>query len=122
MQHVLHGSSWNMLQGDMIPWTISQQYQDTEFPRLSGARVVRIAAHPDMTRAGYGSRALELLRRYFEGDLADLVPPRPTSSWMANVYEALLKSQDLCQKCWLCPIVLRDIPEQDLRVLMEREI
>ena len=62
-----------MLQGDMIPWTIGQQYQDTEFPRLSGARVVRIAAHPDMTRAGYGTRALELLRRYYEGDLADLV-------------------------------------------------
>ena len=57
----------------MIPWTISQQYQDPEFPSLSGARVVRIAAHPDMHRAGYGSRALELLRRYYEGDLADLV-------------------------------------------------
>ena len=66
-----------LLQGDMIPWTISQQYQDTEFPRLSGARVVRIAAHPDMTRAGYGTRALELLRRYYEGDLADLVRPQP---------------------------------------------
>ena len=57
----------------MIPWTISQQFQDPEFPALSGARVVRIAAHPDMHRAGYGSRALELLRRYYEGDLADLV-------------------------------------------------
>ena len=62
-----------LLQGDMIPWTIGQQYQDTEFPSLSGARVVRIAAHPDMNRAGYGTRALELLRRYYEGDLADLV-------------------------------------------------
>lgn len=61
----------------MIPWTIGQQYQDTEFPRLSGARVVRIAAHPNMARAGYGTRALELLRRYYEGDLADLVLPRP---------------------------------------------
>ena len=63
----------DQLQGDMIPWTISQQYQDPEFPALSGARVVRIAAHPDMRRAGYGSRVLELLRRYYEGDLADLV-------------------------------------------------
>ena len=60
-------------QGDMIPWTISQQYQDPEFPSLSGARVVRIAVHPDMSRAGYGTRALELLRRYYQGDLADLV-------------------------------------------------
>lgn len=57
----------------MIPWTISQQYQDSDFASLSGARVVRIAVHPDMTRAGYGSRALELLRRYYQGELADLV-------------------------------------------------
>jgi len=51
------------VQGDMIPWTVGQQYQDPEFPLLSGARIVRIAAHPEMSRAGYGSRAMQLLRR-----------------------------------------------------------
>eukprot|EP00898_Chlorokybus_atmophyticus_P002421 jgi/Chlat1/317/Chrsp1S03186 len=59
-------------QGDLIPWTISQQFQDAEFPRLSGARIVRIACHPDLMRAGYGGRAVELLSRYFEGQLTDL--------------------------------------------------
>ena len=150
----------NLPSGDLIPWTLGQQFQDPEFPRLSGARVVRIAVHPDLQRAGcavnctdagvctaqsfvecrpanvdpdgqmfhcqlsvdqrhghdtcciaiaahddgvvalvvsaahtfpnriagilgrslttqracrYGSRALELLRRYYEGDLADVV-------------------------------------------------
>jgi N-acetyltransferase 10 len=43
-------------QGDLIPWTIGQQFQDAEFPRLSGARVVRIAVHPELGRAGYGTR------------------------------------------------------------------
>ena len=43
-------------QGDLIPWTIGQQFQDPDFPSLSGARVVRIAVHPDVSRAGYGSR------------------------------------------------------------------
>lgn len=33
--------------GDLIPWTIGQQYQDADFPRLCGARIVRIATHPD---------------------------------------------------------------------------
>ena len=33
--------------GDMIPWTISQQFQEDKFASLSGARVVRIATHPD---------------------------------------------------------------------------
>ena len=33
--------------GDLIPWTVSQQFQDSDFGSLSGARVVRIATHPD---------------------------------------------------------------------------
>lgn len=33
--------------GDLIPWTIAQQFQDPDFPKLSGARIVRIATHPE---------------------------------------------------------------------------
>ena len=33
--------------GDMIPWTILQQFQENKFAYLSGARVIRIATHPD---------------------------------------------------------------------------
>lgn len=36
--------------GDMIPWTISQQYNDSEFGSLSGGRIVRIATHPDFQK------------------------------------------------------------------------
>ena len=39
-----------------MPWTVSQQFQDPDFPSLSGARIVRIAVHPEMPRAGYGTR------------------------------------------------------------------
>lgn len=59
-------------QGDLIPWTVGQQFQDADFPALSGARVVRIATHPEVVRAGYGSRAMDLLRQYYEGGLAEL--------------------------------------------------
>ncbi|XP_012219686.1 RNA cytidine acetyltransferase [Linepithema humile] len=52
--------------GDLIPWTIAQQYQDEDFPALSGARIVRIATHPDYHGMGYGSRALQLLKQYYE--------------------------------------------------------
>ncbi len=51
-------------QGDLLPWTVAQQFQDADFASLSGARIVRIAVHPEMGRAGYGSRAVELLRRW----------------------------------------------------------
>uniref|UniRef100_A0A452R6E8 RNA cytidine acetyltransferase n=1 Tax=Ursus americanus TaxID=9643 RepID=A0A452R6E8_URSAM len=66
--------------GDLIPWTVSEQFQDPDFGGLSGGRVVRIAVHPDyqgvtrprlccwrLLRMGYGSRALQLLQMYFEG-------------------------------------------------------
>ena len=33
--------------GDMIPWLVAQQFQESKFALLSGARVVRIATHPD---------------------------------------------------------------------------
>ena len=53
--------------GDLIPWTVSQHFQDSEFAKLSGARMVRIATHPEAQRMGYGTRALELLIEHFEG-------------------------------------------------------
>lgn len=55
--------------GDLIPWTISQQFQDEDFASLSGARIVRVAVHPDLQSMGYGSRAIKLLERYFDGSL-----------------------------------------------------
>lgn len=58
--------------GDLIPWLISQQFQDEEFAGLSGARIVRIATNPEYASMGYGSRAIELLRDYFEGKFTDM--------------------------------------------------
>jgi len=53
--------------GDLIPWLVSQQFQDSDFATLSGARVVRIATNPDYGSMGYGSRALQLLTEFYEG-------------------------------------------------------
>lgn len=58
--------------GDLIPWLVSQQFQDEDFAGLSGARVVRIATNPDYIQMGYGSKALELLTDYYEGRFASL--------------------------------------------------
>lgn len=58
--------------GDLIPWLISQQFQDEEFASLSGARIVRIATNPEYSGMGYGSRAIELLKDYYEGKFTDI--------------------------------------------------
>ena len=58
--------------GDLVPWTISQQFQDDEFATLSGARIVRIATNPDFAKMGYGSRALSILLDFFSGRLTNM--------------------------------------------------
>ncbi|KAI4345160.1 hypothetical protein L6164_012312 [Bauhinia variegata] len=58
--------------GDQIPWKFCEQFRDTVFPSLSGARIVRIATHPSAMRLGYGSQAVELLIRYYEGQLSSI--------------------------------------------------
>ncbi|KIJ54078.1 hypothetical protein M422DRAFT_25043 [Sphaerobolus stellatus SS14] len=63
--------------GDLIPWLISEQFQESKFASLSGVRVVRIATHPDYTSMGYGARALECLNAFYAGEYfnIDEAPP-----------------------------------------------
>jgi len=58
--------------GDLIPWTLCQQFGDSNFAQLSGARIVRVAVHPSVQGMGYGSRAIELLFRYYNGEMVSL--------------------------------------------------
>jgi len=57
--------------GDLIPWTVSQQFGDPSFAQLSGARIVRVAVHPDVQGMGYGTRAVEMLYRFYNGDIVN---------------------------------------------------
>lgn len=82
--------------GDLIPWLVSQQFQDEEFAGLSGARIVRIATNPEYTSMGYGSRALVLLTDFYEGKFANLAESEPTEAEsMVRVTDAELESSTL---------------------------
>ena len=82
--------------GDLIPWLVSQQYQDEEFAGLSGARVVRIATNPECTNMGYGSQALRLLNDFYESKFTSL---RETDNneeqTMARISDAELENATL---------------------------
>jgi N-acetyltransferase 10 len=58
--------------GDLIPWTLAQQFGDSKFAQLSGARIVRVAVHPSVQGMGYGTRAMELLYRFYNGEMIPL--------------------------------------------------
>ncbi|EMP28162.1 N-acetyltransferase 10 [Chelonia mydas] len=90
--------------GDLIPWTVSEQFQDPDFGSLSGGRVVRIAVHPDYQGMGYGSRALTLLQMYYEGKfpcLEEKMTPKPkgittiSSEAVSLLEEAVTPRKDL---------------------------
>lgn len=83
--------------GDLIPWLVSQQYQDDEFASLSGARVVRIATNPDYASMGYGSKALQLLTDYYEGRFTNLAEDAdvPVEETMTRVTDAELANANL---------------------------
>ena len=48
--------------GDLIPWTVSQQFNDHDFAGLSGGRIVRIATHPDFQGVWPHSLILSVLK------------------------------------------------------------
>ena len=77
-------------QGDLLPWLLGQSFQDDSVPRLSGARVVRIAAHPALLGGGYGSRAMRQLERYFGGQLVGAVYLEVCLSLFASAYYATM--------------------------------
>ena len=83
--------------GDLIPWLVSQQFQDEDFAGLSGARIVRIATNPDYIQMGYGSKALQLLTDYYEGKFASLSEQTSTTGQdvMTRVTDAELSSTSL---------------------------
>ena len=82
--------------GDLIPWLVSQQFQDEDFAGLSGARVVRIATNPDYISMGYGSRALSMLVDFYDGKFADLSETVPDESdSMPRVTDADLQDSTL---------------------------
>ncbi|CAG8572579.1 17882_t:CDS:10 [Dentiscutata erythropus] len=82
--------------GDLIPWLISQQFQDDDFASLSGARIVRIATHPDYMKMGYGSRCLELLSTFYQGEFSTLKEDEDyAEEAMARVDDSELENADL---------------------------
>ncbi|KAL8964869.1 MAG: hypothetical protein Q9197_006771 [Variospora fuerteventurae] len=92
--------------GDLIPWLVSQQFQDEEFAGLSGARIVRIATNPEYIQMGYGSQALRLLTDFFEGKFANLSETATVENEeIVRVTDAELESSSLLAD----DIAVRDI-------------
>uniref|UniRef100_A0A1A7XUM2 RNA cytidine acetyltransferase n=1 Tax=Iconisemion striatum TaxID=60296 RepID=A0A1A7XUM2_9TELE len=96
--------------GDLIPWTVSEQFQDPDFGSLSGGRVVRIAVNPDYQGMGYGSRALQLLQMYYEGKFPTMdenSQPNPTGITPVSSEAVSLLEEVITPRKELPPLLLK---------------
>lgn len=94
--------------GDLIPWLVSQQFQDDEFAGLSGARIVRIATNPDYINMGYGTQALKSLTEFYQGqyiNLSESDTPTEQEESIIRVTDAELEESTLLSE----NIKVRDI-------------
>jgi N-acetyltransferase 10 len=84
--------------GDLIPWLVSQQFQDEDFAGLSGARIVRIATNPEYISMGYGKQAMQLLTDFYEGKFTNLAENEvEVEQEMVRVTDAELENSSLLQ-------------------------
>ncbi|PIN23517.1 putative P-loop ATPase fused to an acetyltransferase [Handroanthus impetiginosus] len=88
--------------GDQIPWKFCKEFGNKDFPMLSGLHVIRIAVHPSALGHGYGSAALDLLTRYYEGQLTviteDEIEMKDKLKFPVNVNQAAEKVSLLEEK------------------------
>lgn len=107
--------------GDLIPWTMAQQFQDDNFPQLSGARIVRIATHPEYQRMGYGSRTIKLLQKYYQGEMVNMAEKTSVEPVIPTVDDSdvNLLEESLAPRKNLPPLLLElgERPPEDLQYL-----
>jgi len=77
-------------EGDLIPWTLSQQFCESAFPKLAGVRILRIVTHPEARAMGYGSRTLHLLIDYFQRSTTSHVQQQSTASLFVPISQLSL--------------------------------
>ncbi|KAF0992198.1 hypothetical protein HZS_3122 [Henneguya salminicola] len=102
--------------GDLIPWTISQQFCEADFASLKGVRIVRIATHPDYTQMGYGTKAMELLIDYYEKGIVTIDSPLVSPENIEDTTNINLMEERLVPKITLPPLLIniRERPVEQL--------
>ncbi|KMV65179.1 putative P-loop ATPase/acetyltransferase fusionprotein [Encephalitozoon cuniculi EcunIII-L] len=62
----------HLREGNLIPWVVSEEHLDASFLDAYGARIVRIAVHPEYVGMGYGTASLNLLIKHLSGHGEDI--------------------------------------------------
>ncbi|KAF2361021.1 RNA cytidine acetyltransferase NAT10, partial [Trinorchestia longiramus] len=93
--------------GDLATWMLATQYRDPNLATLVGARVIRVATHPDFQSMGYGSRALQQLQDYYSGRLVNLTTVQEQPQDLSDDEERADLSEQLAPKYQKVPLLFR---------------
>ena len=111
--------------GDMIPWTLSQQFSDTDFGQLNGVRIVRIAVHPSLARMGYGTEAIKQMCEWVNNisagsaDLTSFISSTPIETPAAVApAEASLTSETLKPRKLKKPLLNSVVEPEATQIVM----
>ncbi|ELA48154.1 hypothetical protein VCUG_00392 [Vavraia culicis subsp. floridensis] len=80
--------------GNLIPWTLSEQFLEKDFLKQRGCRVVRIAVHPDYQNMRYGTKMVEMLVETFSRGCGDIFEVKCTDALLLPGEELLLPKID----------------------------
>ncbi|MHA1378861.1 MAG: GNAT family N-acetyltransferase [Candidatus Helarchaeota archaeon] len=78
--------------GNLIPWITITHFRNDEISKLKGARIVRIATHPELFQKGLGSKMLIQLEKYYmDHDFSWIgtsfgLSPELLNFWIKNDY------------------------------------
>jgi N-acetyltransferase 10 len=78
--------------GDLIPWTISQQFGDSKFAQLSGARIASPFTHRQ--GMGYVLRP-RTLAQFYNGEMSNAIPRKATMKARGRSRERRAKENEL---------------------------
>ncbi|KAL3082632.1 hypothetical protein niasHT_031343 [Heterodera trifolii] len=100
--------------GELIPWTLCQHFLDDEFPTLCGARIVRVAVHPNFQGMGYGSRSwhsadggLGTFQRQQRPQRHNAKMGMPKIVMDGDLHQLLLHDEQISSRANLPPLLVR---------------
>lgn len=89
IQNMLKGKQFS---GNILPWISITHFRTGELAKLNGARIVRIATHPDLFRQGLGSKMLSKIEEFYKNLDYDWIGtsfglnPNLLDFWVKNGY------------------------------------
>lgn len=114
-------------EGNLIPWVVYDNFFDDSFLDLFGARIVRIATHPNLISMGYGSKALSDLTVFLESSGDDtgctseednvLLHPlknfkAPKINWIGSSFGLTEKLLNFWKKSGFSPVCIKQTPSK----------